>query len=121
MGRRGRGGGGGGGGHGAHPVSRNHPCPYCEQRFLYPSSVKRHTESVHWGLRPYRCAVTAGGRGGCDATFGTPDHLARHIRTVHVAGQRFACAACGAEFTRRDHLSRHVARVHDGEGSYSGG
>ena len=59
----------------ASPVDETLTCKRCLKQFSTTSSLRRHMESVHLGIR-HKCSV-------CTATFSRKGSMINHMRNVH--------------------------------------
>ncbi|KAF7731519.1 hypothetical protein EC973_009283 [Apophysomyces ossiformis] len=55
---------------------KKYSCPYCQKRFMRPSSLRIHTYS-HTGEKPFECTEK-----GCGRKFSVQSNMRRHLR-VH--------------------------------------
>ena len=91
-----------------HGRDGQNKCLFCEQRFSYPSDLKRH-ERKHTGFRPYACNI-------CDKMYPTASQLTKHLQQhlQQKSGQRyFHCGECDKSFTSGGDLKRHIRRIHN--------
>ncbi|XP_043595237.1 zinc finger protein 708-like isoform X1 [Bombus pyrosoma] len=79
-------------------------CSYCNQKFNFPSVLKRHMRS-HTNERPYICLI-------CNKSFKQLGHLSQHSLT-HKDYRSFHCAVCGVKFDSLGSLKIH-AQSHKG-------
>ncbi|XP_037083895.1 oocyte zinc finger protein XlCOF15-like [Pollicipes pollicipes] len=86
-----------------HPLKLQ-PCPHCEKRFLYRSSLRLHI-STH--QEPRFCCQDCGQR------FSANSDLRKHRMFRHSAACDFACDVCPRAFKFKWLLERHRRRVHD--------
>lgn len=81
--------------------SKNYYCDYegCDKAFSRPSLLTEHQQSVHQGLKPFKCEL-------CDRSFAKRSHLERHIH-AHSQDKPLHCSFCGKGFTTSQQLKRH--------------
>lgn len=99
-------------------IRRRHACPMlhscthpgCEKLFPLKSNLKKHVESVHHKMRPYKCHL-------CPRTFYERCKLSGHIQTVHHNERRFPCSfqGCTSRFKQSSDCKRHIREVHFGK------
>ena len=63
-------------------------------------------------FKDYRCEYCI------DSSFGTKQHLNRHIKSVHEKQKDYICANCGKSFSQAPHLKTHIHTVHEGNRDY---
>ncbi|XP_017877578.1 zinc finger protein 85-like [Ceratina calcarata] len=80
-------------------------CSYCNQKFSFPSVLKRHMRS-HTNERPYICDV-------CNKSFKQLGHLSQHSLT-HKDYRSFHCAVCGIKFESLGSLKIHAQSHKEG-------
>ncbi|XP_012151270.1 uncharacterized protein LOC105663891 isoform X1 [Megachile rotundata] len=76
----------------------NLQCSFCNQKFNFPSVLKRHMRS-HTNERPYICDV-------CNKSFKQLGHLSQHSLT-HKDYRSFLCTICGIKFETLSSLKVH--------------
>ena len=83
------------------------PCDFenCTKSFDKRSALQKHIDSVHLGLKPYKCDI-------CDKAFGRKGTLKTHVKTVHNNEKPFKCDKCGECFGLKQTLERHLASKH---------
>ena len=65
-------------------------CSQCQKIFTRPRLLE-HINSVHRGLKPYKCNT-------CPKYFSLQPNLKRHIDAVHKGRKDFKCDSCGKHF-----------------------
>jgi hypothetical protein len=97
------------------------------ERTLAPSSKarpkQRHARAkqgpTSFAHQQFRCQLEMGAR-SCDKSFRRPEHLKRHIRTVHREGGGWICkiAGCQKSISRANNLLDHYwTHIDKGDGS----
>mmetsp|Transcript_10983 Transcript_10983/g.33690 ORF Transcript_10983/g.33690 Transcript_10983/m.33690 type:complete len:390 (+) Transcript_10983:210-1379(+) len=110
-----------------------HMCPECDKSFTRAYYLRRHIDSVHKGIKPFKCEICGKsfsqkghlnehvrGRhstdtlrcGVCSHTFGSKSKLSRHVRAVHENIRMHVCELCNKAFKEKSHLDKHY-RSHD--------
>ena len=51
-------------------------CKECGKYFKDNNKLKRHVETVHLKLKPYKCET-------CNKSFGEKSHMKRHVKNTH--------------------------------------
>lgn len=76
-------------------------CDYdgCNKHFSRPSLLTEHQQTVHQGIKPYKCNL-------CERSFAKKSHLERHLFS-HSEVKPFHCSHCEKSFTTRQQLKRH--------------
>ncbi|XP_037511063.1 uncharacterized protein LOC119387672 [Rhipicephalus sanguineus] len=82
-------------------TSKTWQCPSCSKVLSCKSSLDRHHQLVHEGLRPMKCPH-------CTKSFGLNDSLQIHIRGVHTGERPFGCHLCPNAFSNSASLHRHL-------------
>ncbi len=80
-------------------LSPRFPCDFCSKDFGRPGQLERHTNSVHYQLRPHKCNF-------CGKLFTDPASLKRHSVT-HSGARNYKCSNCGASSTTASNLAKH--------------
>ena len=80
-------------------------CDKCDKIFYNKANLKRHSQSVHEGVR-FTCEQ-------CPASFSFHDALRSHMKHIH-GGLRFACSECPKVFSYKNNLQNHVKAIHKG-------
>ena len=78
-------------------------CTKCGKSFKTKPRLQAH-ESRHSGAKPHICH-------SCGSAFPDRGGLAKHQKTVHASGARYACPSCGKTSNRLDNLRVHL-RTH---------
>ena len=75
--------------------------------FKFRGSLQTHVDSVHMGMRKYRCDI-------CDRVFTSTFAVANHKTVAHHDGALpdHMCDECGLGFRLLDALKRHKRSVH---------
>ncbi|KAF8158026.1 hypothetical protein B0H34DRAFT_858887 [Crassisporium funariophilum] len=71
------------------------------------STVTRHVNGFHLGLKPYPCTY-----GDCERSFAQNSTLKVHTDAIHTHRKPHACRHCEAKFSDPAHRSKHVEREH---------
>ena len=80
-------------------------CDKCESQFKYRSSLVRHIQSIHEGVK-YAC-------NHCDQQFSQDATLHAHIRSIHE-GVKYTCNQCDQQFSHDSSLLKHIRSKHEG-------
>ena len=82
------------------------PLPKTDKSIVSLESISQTAHRIH--VCQYPLSIGAGGR-TCQLSFARPEHLRRHVQTVHGNNKQFLCkvANCKTAFTRRDNLRGH--------------
>jgi len=101
----------------AHKITSREPaekpinCDECDQTFPFPSHLSVHKQTVHRGIKTFKCDQ-------CGHVSGRRGDLNKHIRTVHdrdLALQRgYKCPYCEYSATQRSNFKSHLHRKHPG-------
>lgn len=91
------------------PATNRCTVPGCGKTFSRPQDLKRHTKSVHQGVK-FPCHVK-----GCTKVFTWQSDLIRHTKSEHQ-GVRYSCPVegCMKDFTWQSDLSDHTKSQHLG-------
>ena len=83
--------------------SDRYQCDHCEISFTAMSSLNKHKESKHLGVR-YNCAK-------CDKSYVRQRDLNEHFKACHE-GMAHECNVCGSVYTRKAILAIHMRDKH---------
>lgn len=78
-------------------------CSYnnCDKGFTRPSLLTHHQQTVHQGLRPFKCNQ-------CDKAFARKNHLDRHLAShMEDKDKPFHCSVCSKGCITQQQLKRH--------------
>ena len=81
-------------------------CTICKKVFKRPYLLKKHVESVHEGIRPFKCE-------SCDAKFSYERDKKNHISSVHKGEKPFNCGFCDKNFATINGLKGHISTTHE--------
>ena len=70
-------------------------------KFLSPSALTRHSETVHEGLKHFKCQF-------CPKEYGCAGDLNIHIRSIHEQRKDFHCEICDKYFTTKKYLNAYM-------------
>ena len=73
---------------------------------MYKSDLKRHLESVHEGIKPFKCNI-------CGKGSASNGEMKKHVETVHEGKKPFKCTTCNSCYTRKTTLNKHIKSVHE--------
>ena len=73
---------------------------------LWKRNLKRHIESVHEGIKPFKCNI-------CDYETAQKGHLKKHKDSVHEGIKPYKCHICQFESATSSHVKRHITVVHE--------
>ena len=82
-----------------------HSCDDCTAQFRNSSTLQRHIETVHLGLKPYLCDY-------CSSAFKNRSNLHSHINIVHRQIKPYLCDTCPYSTSKRAALVNHIESVH---------
>jgi len=89
--------------------SHRYKCDYeeCTKTFNEGYELRRHMETVHWGIKSYVCPYE-----GCGKRFGQIGHLTRHKET-HSEDNKYKCNFdCSFSTNHNSVLVRHLKKDH---------
>ena len=69
-------------------------------------TLEIHIETVHEGLKPYKC-------GQCEKTFGTKSQASIHKNEKHLNIRRYQCSVCKTDLFRKETLRKHLKNKHN--------
>ena len=81
-------------------------CHICDKNFTSKPHLKRHRESVHLGIRKFKC-------GYCDKAFVDSRQVKRHTNSVHLKLKPHTCDICNKAFASPTNLKSHINNVHN--------
>ena len=89
--------------------SGHHLCEWCGKHFGQKTTMLRHVNTVHLGIKYKRKNPAKLGKGTCSICGQTmlKKNLNTHMQRRHEGLKMFACDICGASFT-----SKHSVKVH---------
>ena len=73
---------------------------------LSDSSLKKHIETVHEGIKPFKCKT-------CDYETAHKPHLKKHVESVHEGFKPFKCTICEYRAGHKSALKTHTKSVHE--------
>ncbi|CAD5115878.1 unnamed protein product [Dimorphilus gyrociliatus] len=83
-------------------------CPYSTKR---KEHLKRHMQTVHFGVRKFLCPE-------CGKKFKRNDALQDHLATHDQETKKFFCCHCEQRFRRKHHLDDHMRGRHSNKRQY---
>lgn len=87
-------------------------CNQCPKEFRNNCDLRRHVDSTHLKLRPFKCDQ-------CDASFALMGNLKKHVGYVHQKVKRVdhkvACPVCGKMYSSNYCLTIHMSSMHSTE------
>ena len=78
----------------------------CQKSFCQQLKLKKHIQTVHEKLRPFKCEH-------CQRSFGDKGDLTRHVKIVHDEVRPFSCELCKKTFGTKRQLKPHIGTVHE--------
>lgn len=88
-----------------------HTCDRCTYSTKRKEHLKRHMQTVHFGLRKFLCPE-------CGKKFKRNDALQDHLATHDQETKKFFCCHCGQRFRRKHHLDDHMKGRHSDRRQY---
>ena len=86
-------------------INKKHKCKVCSYSASEKNTLKRHTDSVHHGVKPFECDM-------CCYSASDRASVRIHKETVHKGLKPFKCDMCTYSAGRKDTLKRHVSKLH---------
>lgn len=90
-----------------HLGVRPFSCTICGFSFQQRCDLRKHIQSVHKQERPFSCEVR-----GCKAAFSRRAKLRKHFSTVHLKERNFVCVICNMAFGEKSNMNKHIRAVH---------
>ncbi|XP_055612691.1 zinc finger protein 271-like [Uranotaenia lowii] len=97
-------------------------CTFCNQKFMWQTSLNKHAQSMHKPSRPlkllteYRPTVADKSKAHichiCQKGFQRLEHLERHVKIHMPSEKKFECVQCHKKFNRKDNLRSHM-KIHN--------
>ncbi|XP_052895445.1 zinc finger protein 551-like isoform X1 [Anopheles moucheti] len=87
-----------------HSEEKGYVCHICNKAFVKQSYLNTHKNTVHVGLKRYRCQE-------CGKQFSNSSNLIAH-RRIHTGEKPYECGECDAKFNQSSALTRHMRQQH---------
>ena len=85
----------------------NLECDDCDELFDHHTEYRKHMETEHDVVKPYRCYQ-------CSKSYGERKSLVHHIKREHNQQVNYECNECGHGFYLKTHWTEHML-IHSGE------
>ena len=80
-------------------------CEQCQKTFTEKYKLRRHQDTVHLKLKPYKCDH-------CGKCFGERYSLTKHIKNVHNNIKDYQCIECDQFFSKKISMLLHQEKIH---------
>uniref|UniRef100_A0A182R9M6 Zinc finger protein 865 n=1 Tax=Anopheles funestus TaxID=62324 RepID=A0A182R9M6_ANOFN len=87
-----------------HSAEKGYVCHICNKAFVKQSYLNTHKNTVHVGLKRYRCQE-------CGKQFSNSSNLIAH-RRIHTGEKPYECGECDSKFNQSSALTRHMRQQH---------
>uniref|UniRef100_A0A182MW32 Protein krueppel n=1 Tax=Anopheles culicifacies TaxID=139723 RepID=A0A182MW32_9DIPT len=87
-----------------HSEEKGYVCHICNKAFVKQSYLNTHKNTVHVGLKRYRCQE-------CGKQFSNSSNLIAH-RRIHTGEKPYECGECDSKFNQSSALTRHMRQQH---------
>lgn len=85
-----------------------HRCKSCEKSYNSASSLYRHTQRDHMGIKAKSQKRVDSPCEACGKIFASVANKMRHYRATHLGERPFKCSICGATFSQLPILRNHM-------------
>ena len=90
-------------------------CPHCDSLYLRIQALRRHIIEKHITQEQQNEIWHHCSQPGCDYKSAQPNHLKRHMSTVHSTRRAYQCEHCEKTYKLKSHLRRHFKDSHFGQ------
>ena len=90
-------------------------CPHCNSLYLRTQALRRHIIEKHITQEQQNEIWHHCSQPGCDYKSAQPNHLKRHMSTVHSTRRAYQCEHCDKTYKLKSHLRRHFKDSHFGQ------
>ena len=90
-----------------HRGLKPYKCDICDKAYGDRSTLRSHKNNVHLGIKPHKCDI-------CDKAYGDSSTLRSHKKNVHLGIKPHKCDRCCKTFNvgnYRNHLKRKTSCV----------